>query len=91
MNIFGIFKQNIGIFKQNKSSATATCAKERLKLLVSEQRFRSSVGQSLPYIQQDIAQVLNKYVRVPEEKVNLKLLQRYEQEILELNVVLPFS
>ncbi len=83
MNIFGIFKQN-------KSSAKL--AKERLQHVVrSQNSFISRCLLNIQNIQHEIATVLNKYtqVDVPDEQINLKLSENYEEAILECNVVLP--
>lgn len=80
MNIFRLFQRQCN---------SANLAKERLKLIVSEEKNNKSVSKSLPIIEHEIAQVLNKYIKVQKNDINLRLHQQYENDILELNVVLP--
>ncbi len=80
----------LDFFKQNRKSGSAAKAKERLQILVAHDR--AGPGPSyLPQLQRDLIKVIRKYVHVDQDAVNVRVEQEGNQEILELNIVLPDS
>jgi len=78
----------LDFFKQNKRKNSAQMAKERLQILVAHDR--KGPGPSyLPQLQRDLLKVIRKYVKVDNEAVSVQLEHEGDQEILELNIVLP--
>lgn len=78
----------LDFFKQNRKSGSAARAKERLQILVAHDR--SGPGPSyLPQLQRDLLKVIRKYVAVDQDAVNVRVEHEGNQEILELNIVLP--
>jgi len=78
----------LDFFKQNRKSGSASVAKERLQILVAHDR--AGPGPSyLPQLQRDLLKVIRKYVAVDQDAVNVRVEQEGNQEILELNIVLP--
>ena len=76
-------------FKQNKKKGSASLAKERLQILVAHDR-RGGTGPSyLPQLQKDLLKVIRKYVSVKNDAVSVQVEHDGDQEILELNIVLP--
>lgn len=75
-------------FKSSKRSS-ASVAKERLQILVAHERASKHQPSYLPQLQQEILAVIQKYVKVEHEDISVNFEQDSEQEVLELNIVLP--
>lgn len=76
-------------FRANKVSS-ASVAKERLQILVAHERSVSRNQPSyLPQLQQELLEVIQKYVNVGQEAISVNFEQDEHQEILELNIILP--
>lgn len=73
-------------FKQEKS---ANLAKERLKIIVAHDHERTTRPDFLPKLQQDLVEVISKYVKVSKDQVQVALAQGDENSTLELNISLP--
>lgn len=71
-----------------KKPRSASVAKERLQIIVSHERRKSTSPDFLPQLQTDILNVVRKYLPINEEQINLSLERRGEREILELNISL---
>ena len=68
---------------------SASVAKERLQILVAHERASRNRPSYLPMLQQDILEVIRKYVEVDPRDVNVTLDREDDCEVLALNVVLP--
>ena len=68
---------------------SASVAKERLQILVAHDRTRHNQPSYLPLLQKELLDVICKYVDVDKESISINLEQDENQEILELNIVLP--
>lgn len=78
----------IDFFKQSKKSKSAAQARERLQILVAHDRV--SGGPSyLPQLQRDLLEVIRRYVSVDSKAVSVAVEHGKNQDILELNIVLP--
>ena len=78
----------LDFFKQNKPRGSAAVAKERLQILVAHDR-RGPGPSYLPQLQKDLLKVIRKYVQVDNNAVSVQVEHDGDQEILELNIVLP--
>ncbi|HHI77133.1 MAG TPA: cell division topological specificity factor MinE [Gammaproteobacteria bacterium] len=78
----------LDFLRQRKKSNSAAIARERLQILVAHDR-RPGGPSWLPELQRDLLAVIRKYVAVDERAVQIHLENDGDQEILELNVVLP--
>lgn len=81
MSIFDYFKNN----KKN----TASIAKERLQVIVAHERNKRNQPDYLPALQQEILEVIRKYVKIDQEHIDVQLENNGDCSILELNVTLP--
>jgi len=63
-------------------------AKERLQIIVAHERRRSTTPDFLPQLQNDILQVVRKYIPINEEQIKLSVDERGDIEELELNISL---
>ena len=75
-------------FRSSKPS-TASVAKERLQILVAHERASRNQPSYLPKLQQELLAVIRKYVSVEEDAISVNFEQDDEQEVLELNIILP--
>ena len=75
-------------FKSSKKN-TASIAKERLQIIVAHERGKREQPDYLPQLQQEILEVIRKYVNVDQEQVQVQLDKNDDCSILELNVTLP--
>jgi cell division topological specificity factor len=75
-------------FKSNKKN-TASIAKERLQIIVAHERGKREQPDYLPQLQQEILDVIRKYVNVGQDQVHVQLDKNEDCSILELNITLP--
>lgn len=77
-------------FKSSKKN-TANIAKERLQIIVAHERGKREQPDYLPKLQQEILDVIRKYVPIEQDQVQVQLDKNDDCSILELNVTLPES
>ena len=74
---------------RTKNKGTASVAKERLQIIVAHERGSTSGPDYLPQLEQDIVNVIRKYVDIAQDDVNVSLDQNDACSVLELNITLP--
>ncbi|NCA87532.1 MAG: cell division topological specificity factor MinE [Gammaproteobacteria bacterium] len=79
----------LDLFRSHRQRGTAAIAKERLQILVAHDRATRNQPSYLPQLQQEILQVIRKYVDVDMNAVSVNYEQDDTREVLELNIVLP--
>ncbi len=80
----------MGIFDFLKPKKTSACvAKDRLQIIVAQQRALTNGHDYLPVLQQELLEVIRKYIPEAEDKVNIELDRQGDCHVLELNVTLP--
>lgn len=72
---------------RSKEPTSASVAKERLQVLVAYERNQRAQPDYLPQMQQEILEVIARYVNVSADDVEVNLDE--DCSILELNVTLP--
>lgn len=77
-------------FRSNKSSS-ASLAKERLQVIVAHERNQRNQPDYLPKMQQEILEVIKKYIPIDNDQVTVNLENTDSCSFLELNVTLPDS
>lgn len=75
-------------FRSTKPSS-ASIAKERLQILVAHERSARNQPSYLPKLQKELLAVVQKYVNVGQDAISVNFEQDDEQEVLELNIILP--
>ena len=84
----------IDLFKKNKRNTAAT-AKERLQIIISHERTRQSRPDLINDMQNEILNIIAKYLDIPDhkikEQVKVDVERRGEHSVLELNITLPES
>jgi len=76
------------LFKKNRQQS-ASIAKERLQILVAHERLERNSPSYLPKLKQDLMKVICKYVAVDQNDIQVKLGKDGNNDILELNIMLP--
>jgi cell division topological specificity factor len=79
----------LDVFRSSSKKGSASVAKERLQILVAHERAFRNRPSYLPKLQQEILEVIRKYVEVDLDAVSVNYEQDDDQEFLELNIVLP--
>ncbi len=75
-------------FKTTKPNS-AKLAKERLQILVAHERNTRDQPSYLPAMQQELLQVIQKYIQVDQDSVSVHYDSDDDQETVELNIVIP--
>jgi cell division topological specificity factor len=81
------------LFGRKRQSANV--AKERLQIILAHERAINSediMGDSpswLPQLQQELVDVIAKYIKINKEDLKVNLEKRDNLELLEINVTLP--
>ncbi|OGV26613.1 MAG: cell division topological specificity factor MinE [Legionellales bacterium RIFCSPHIGHO2_12_FULL_37_14] len=72
-----------------RNTNTAKVAKERLQIIISHERGQRNAPDYLPKLQEEIIDVIAKYVPINKEQVSVNLSQMGSNAILELNITMP--
>lgn len=81
MGLFDLFK--------SRPKNTAKLAKERLLIIVAQERGAESAPDYLPLLKRELLEVIRKYVNVDPDAVSVNVQHEGDQEVLELSVTLP--
>jgi cell division topological specificity factor len=76
-------------FRKDSGAQSASTAKERLQIVVAHQRATRNQPDFLPEMQQEIINVIKKYVNIEQDQVSVQLDNIGNCSVLELNVTLP--
>ena len=75
-------------FRRQKNN-TASVAKERLQIIVAHERGQRDMPDYLPQLQQELLDVIRKYVQISDDMVQVDVDRNESCSVLELNVTLP--
>jgi len=78
----------IDYFREGKNNS-ASVAKERLRIIVAHERGQRNQPDYLPAMQQEIIEVIKKYVSINDEEIHVTLDKTDDHSVFELNVILP--
>ncbi len=76
-------------FLLNKNKNSASIAKERLRIIVAQERSRRGGPDYLPLLQRELLEVIRKYVSVDADAVKVDLVKDGEHDVLDISVSLP--
>ncbi|MGB0134604.1 cell division topological specificity factor MinE [Dokdonella sp.] len=76
-------------FLRARPKNTANVAKERLRIIVAQERAQRGSPDYLPTLRREILEVIKKYVNVDPDAVLINVERDGEHEVLELSVALP--
>jgi len=68
---------------------TASIAKERLRIIVAQERSGRNTPDYLPLLQRELLEVIRKYVSVDQDAVRVDLGTDGEHDVLDISVALP--
>ena len=68
---------------------TAATAKNRLQILIQQERSLRGAPDYLPLLQRELLEVIRKYIAVDAEAVKVEVHKDGEQELLDISVTLP--
>ena len=78
----------LDFFRSSKKESAAV-AKERLQIIVAHERNQRNQPDYLPKLQQELLEVIRKYVEVNQDQVEGALDNNGNCSVLELNITLP--
>ncbi|MDO5687230.1 MAG: cell division topological specificity factor MinE [Neisseria sp.] len=81
MSIFELF------FKKKQTSAST--ARDRLQIIIAQERVQAQVPDYLPTLQRELLDVLSKYVKISPEDIRINHDKQDGMDVLELNITLP--
>jgi cell division topological specificity factor len=79
----------LSYFRRGRRANSADTAKDRLQILLSHERTDRSGPDYLPMLQRDILEVIERYMRVGGDSVDIKLERGDDLSTLEINIELP--
>jgi cell division topological specificity factor len=80
----------LGLFRPPQPGAdSAKTAKERLQVVLALERNAGSGPSFLPQLQEELLQVIKKYVDIDNENVSIELERGPEASMLDINIELP--
>ena len=68
---------------------TASIAKERLRIIVAQERTSRGAPDYLPLLQRELLEVIRKYVSIDVDAVKVDLVKDGEHDVLDISVSLP--
>jgi cell division topological specificity factor len=76
-------------FLRTRQKNTASIAKERLRIIVAQERSQRGAPDYLPLLRRELLEVIRKYVNVDQDAVEVHVERDGDHEVLELSVALP--
>ena len=80
----GIFSD---LFKSKKN--TAETAKNRLQIIIAQERSSRGAPDYLPLLRRELLEVIKKYVNVDVDAVKVDLIKDGDHDVLDISVALP--
>ena len=76
-------------FLQPRKKNTASVAKDRLRIIIAQERSARGAPDYLPLLQRELLEVIRKYVNVDVDAVKVDLVKDGDHEVLDISVALP--
>ena len=68
---------------------TASIAKDRLRIIVAQERTTRGAPDYLPMLQRELLEVIKKYVNIDVDAVKVDLVKDGQHDVLDISVALP--
>ena len=68
---------------------TASVAKNRLQIIIAQERSSAGAPDYLPLMRREILEVIRKYVSVEADAVKVDVVKDGEHDVLDISVALP--
>ncbi|MCP2039979.1 cell division topological specificity factor [Neisseria sp. HSC-16F19] len=72
-----------------RKDASAQTARDRLQIIIAQERVKSQAPDYLPTLQKELLEVLSKYVHVSLDDIRISQEKQNGVDVLELNITLP--
>ncbi len=80
----------MGLFDFLKAKkTTAETAKNRLQIIIAQERNHRGGPDYLPLLQRELLEVIKKYVNIDADAVRVDLVKDGEHDVLDISVALP--
>ena len=80
----------MGLFDFIKAKkSTAETAKNRLQIIIAQERNHRGGPDYLPLLQRELLEVIKKYVNIDAEAVKVDLVRDGANDVLDISVALP--
>ena len=76
-------------FLTQRNKNTANTAKNRLQILIQQERSLRNAPDYLPVLQRELLEVIRKYINVDADAVKVDLHKDGDSELLDISVQLP--
>ena len=76
-------------FLTQRNKNTANVAKNRLQILIAQERSMRGAPDYLPLLQRELLEVIRKYINVDSDAVKVGLHKDGDNELLDISVALP--
>lgn len=76
-------------FLFGKKETTASIARNRLQIIIAQERVIAQAPDYLPMLQKELLDVLAKYVHISLDDIKINNDQKNGIDVLELNITLP--
>ena len=76
-------------FFTQRNKNTANVAKERLRIIIAQERSTRGAPDYLPLLQRELLEVIRKYVNVDVDAVKVDVVKDGEHDVLDISVALP--
>ena len=76
-------------YLRKRNTTSASVAKERLQIIISHERSKQNTPDYLPKLQEEILEVIAKYVPIKRDQVNVNVDRLGDNAVLELNITMP--
>ena len=76
-------------FLRTRQKNTASIARERLRIIVAQERSQRGAPDYLPLLRRELLEVIRKYVNVDVDAVKVDLVKDGEHDVLDISVSLP--
>ena len=76
-------------FLTQRNKNTANVAKNRLQILIQQERSMRGAPDYLPLLQRELLEVIRKYVSVDVDAVKVDVVKDGEHDVLDISVALP--
>ena len=73
----------------NSKKNTAETAKNRLQIIIAQERNHRGGPDYLPLMQRELLEVIKKYVNIDADAVRVDLVKDGEHDVLDITVALP--
>ena len=73
----------------HKKKNTAETAKNRLQIIIAQERSSRGAPDYLPLLRRELLEVIKKYVNVDVDAVKVDLIKDGDHDVLDISVALP--